>query len=233
VFKFTSSKFTNRFCFQLESSFHFPCLPFLQSNTKNIFVVTSEWDTQIAKQLRQMDSLENDNHDHTFNSRIFSTEVGMRPAEPCSISVVATHQLLTNLYEYIAVVILSDDRFRLATGSVVTEQDLQVLEKCNKLNVDALTEIVGANRFGGILDKKFGAEFELRKAGDVWADHVLENTRAYMMTFVYIFITVISGFPIFHLISHLSGLSSSSEWTYLSESESVVLVMLLFVNLNV
>jgi len=191
------------------------CSNLLQSNTKNIFVVTSEWDTQIAKQLRLMDSLENDNHDHSFNSRIFSTEVGMRPAEPCSISVVATHQLLTNLYEYIAVIILSDDRFRLATGSVVTEQDLQVLEKCNKLNVDALTEIVGANRFGGILEKKFGTEFELRKAGDLWADHVLENVRAYIMTFVYIFVTVISGFPIFHLISYISGMSSSSDWNYL------------------
>ncbi len=42
-----------------------------------------------GKQLRSMYS------DDLLSSRIFSTEVGVRPAEPCSVSVVATHQLLT------------------------------------------------------------------------------------------------------------------------------------------
>ena len=149
-----------------------------KSATKNIFVVTSEWDTQIAKQLRIMDALDDTRDDHIFNSRVFSTEVGIRPAEPCSLTVAATHQLLTNLFEYIAVVILSDRRFRRVTGSVISERDLQVLEKCNKLNVDALTEIVGANRFGGILEKEHGTESELRAAGNVWADHILENVAA-------------------------------------------------------
>ena len=188
-----------------------------QSATKNIFVVTSEWDTQIAKQLRIMDALDDARDDHIFNSRVFSTEVGIRPAEPCSLTVAATHQLLTNLFEYIVVVILSDRRFRRITGSVISEQDLQVLEKCNKLNVDALTEIVGANRFGGILEKDHGTEYELRAAGNVWADHILENAKAYIMTFMYIFVTVISGFPLFHAISYGAGLDSSNSWTYLSK----------------
>ena len=159
--------------------------------------------------------------DHIFNSRIFSTEVGMRPAEPCSVSVVATHQLLTNLFEYITVVILSDQRFRRATGSVISEQDLQVLEKCNMLNIHALTEIVGGRGFDDITERASGTERELRAAGDLWADHILENARAYIMTFIYIFVTVVSGFPLFHAIAYGAGLDSANNWMYLCKCRMV------------
>ena len=49
---------------------------------------------QVGKQLRKMV-----NFGGTWNmeSFIFTTNVGMRPAEPCSISVIATHQLLTQI----------------------------------------------------------------------------------------------------------------------------------------
>jgi hypothetical protein len=178
--------------------------------------VTSEWDTQIGKQLRAMDSLDDEHEDHLFRSRIFSTEVGMRPAEPCSVSVVATHQLLTNLLEYVCVVILSDDRFRRVTAAHVTEEDLLVLEKCNKMNIQALSEIVGVNEYGYKLDQdKFWSETELRAMGDIWANHILEVARAYIMTFVYIFATVISGYPLFYAIAYAAGLDKSNDWIYL------------------
>ena len=45
-------------------------------------------DTQIGKQLRQLNDL---------RGRVFSTEIGLRPAEPCSLSVAATHQMLTQI----------------------------------------------------------------------------------------------------------------------------------------
>jgi hypothetical protein len=73
------------------------CSNLLQSFSSSIFTVSSEWDTQIGKQLRSMYGDKND----LLTSRIFSTEVGVRPAEPCSVSVVATHQLLTNIFEHI------------------------------------------------------------------------------------------------------------------------------------
>jgi hypothetical protein len=34
------------------------------------------------------------------------------PCEPCSVSVAATHQLLTNLFEYMCVIILSNPSYR-------------------------------------------------------------------------------------------------------------------------
>jgi hypothetical protein len=51
----------------------------LQGFTKNLFVITSEWDTQIGKQLRQL-SVPNS---WEFKASIFSTNIGMRPAEVC------------------------------------------------------------------------------------------------------------------------------------------------------
>lgn len=192
------------------------CANLLQSATKNIFVVTSEWDTQIGKQLRQIDELDDGKWDSLFNSRIFSTEIGIRPAEPCSISVVATHQLLTNLFEYICVIVLSENRFRNATGAVITEQDLEVLEKCNRTNIFALSQIVGVTKQGWELDSKLKkVETELRVAGDVWAEHILENAKAYIMTAIYIFGTVIAGYPLFVAIAYGAGMDKSSHWMYL------------------
>jgi hypothetical protein len=192
----------------------------LQSTTRNIFVCTSEWDTQISKQLRAMDDRDDKNtEDQIFNSRTFSTEVGMRPAEPCSVSVAATHQLLTNLFEYICVIILSNPSFRLATAATITEQDLQVLEKCNHENISALCDIISVTTSGEPYG--FGRSQtvkELRAAGDLWADHILENAKAYIMTFVYIFATVVSGYPIVYGIALAAGFDSSSDWAYFGES---------------
>jgi hypothetical protein len=192
---------------------------YLQSSTQNIFVVTSEWDTQIGKQLRMFDRLDGTSEEHLFRSRIFSTEVGMRPAEPCSVTVVATHQLLTNLFEYICAVILSDERFRRVTCAHITEEHLHVLEKCNQMNILALSQIVGANELGGKLNQNAcKIEAELRATGDVWAEHVLEVARAYIMTFIYIFVTVISGYPLCYAIAHAAGLKKSNDWIYLGKT---------------
>ena len=102
------------------------CSNLLQSFSSNIFVVTSEWDTQVGKQLRSMYS------DDLLSSRIFSTGCGVRPAEPCSVSVAATHQLLTNIFQHICVSIISEPAFRHVSGAVITELDLQILERCNQ-----------------------------------------------------------------------------------------------------
>lgn len=190
-----------------------------QSTTRNIFVCTSEWDTQIAKQLRAMDDGDDKNEDQIFNSRTFSTEVGMRPAEPCSVSVAATHQLLTNLFEYICVIILSNPSYRRTTAATISEQDLQVLEKCNEENISALCDIISVTPSGE--PYAFGQTQtvkELRAAGNLWADHILENAKAYIMTFFYIFATVVSGYPIVFGIAVAAGFDSSSDWAYFGES---------------
>lgn len=172
-----------------------------------------------------MDELDDSTDDSIFRSRIFSTEVGLRPAEPCSVSVAATHQLLTNLFEYICVVILSDHRFRRMTAAVITETDLQVLEKCNRLNIDALCEITNANTLGEPFDgNPTSTEVDLRAAGDLWAEHILENAKAYIMTFLYIVGTVTAGYPLIYGIAVGAGLNPASKWTYFGKYSGLATV---------
>ena len=179
------------------------CSNLLQSFSSSIFAVCSEWDTQVGKQLRSIYSGGLD----LLTSRIFSTEVGVRPAEPCSISVVATHQLLTNIFEHICMTILADPNFRYVTGSIINERDLQTLERLNVDNIKALERIVGVDRKGTKLhDKLLHKEAELRAAGDVWSEHILENAKAYIMTFIYIVVTVTIGRPLISGIAEAAGL---------------------------
>jgi hypothetical protein len=141
-----------------------------------------------------------------FGSRVFTTDIGVRPAEPCSLSVAATHQLLTQIFEYICLVILSDQAYRDVTGAVITEPDLRVLERCNQDNILALERIVGRNIAGK--EHPTEAQKELKEAGDLWADHVLENARAFIMSLIYVVGTVTSGYPLITGIAIAAGLGS-------------------------
>lgn len=193
------------------------CSSLFQSSTRNIFVVASEWDTQIGKQLRAMNkSDENVDLKFLFDSRIFTTDVGIRTAEPCSLSIVAMHVLLTKIFQHISIVILSTDSLRQFSGAVITQQDLEILERCNTSNIRALMDIVGADEKGVPLkDDVPCKERELRAAGDIWSEHILENVRAYVMSFIYIVATVVSGYPIVSGIALGAGLSSESRIIYL------------------
>lgn len=65
------------------------CSNLLRGWTSHIFAITSEWDTQVARAVRGGSALQSEN--------IFSTFAGFRPAEPCSLSLVAMHHLLSHL----------------------------------------------------------------------------------------------------------------------------------------
>jgi len=170
------------------------CSNLLQSATENIFAVTSEWDTQIGKQLRGM---YDERNTLAYNSRIFTTGVGFAPAEPCSLSVAATQQLLTNIFQHICLVAISTPRHRHVTGATITIRDLQILERCNRDAIAALEEIVEVDVFGfPIEDSEVDKSIELRAVGDFWSRHVLENARAYILSFIYIMFTVTTGWPL-------------------------------------
>ena len=178
------------------------CSNLMKAKTNKIFVVASEWDTQVGKQLRKLSAGVG-----TFDSRIFSTDVGVRPAEPCTISVVATQNLLTLIFEHICLVILSDKQFRFATGARITDSDLSQLERCNQDNLRALEGLVGYNAAGKPLNPKGrGAKHaELRAAGAYWSLHVLEGVYAWIMSAVYVFGTVTAGYPAVTGIATVAG----------------------------
>jgi hypothetical protein len=78
-------------------------------------------------------------------SHIFSTDKGLRPAEPCTISVATTQQLLTLIFEHIFLTILRKKQYRHWIAAVMTESDLLVLECCNQGSIRALENIVGVD----------------------------------------------------------------------------------------
>jgi hypothetical protein len=182
----------------------------LQSVTRDIFAVCSEWDTQIGKQLRKM----SDDGADRFSSRIFSTDIGVRVAEPCSLSVAATHQLLTQIFEHISLIVLSNQHFRHLSEAVITEKDLAILERCNQDNILALEQIVGKPHKDG--HGTTDTERELREAGDLWANHILENVRAYILSIIYIVGTVTAGYPLISGIATSAGLNAGSSFFYLT-----------------
>jgi hypothetical protein len=139
----------------------------------------------------------------------------VRPAEPCSVSVAATHQLLTQILELTCFTVISSLKFRIASGAVITRKDLGILERCNIDNISALQEIVSVDVLGKPLDKADRRiSRDLRNAGGLWSKHVLENAKAYIMSVVYIIVTVTSGFPLVSALAILAGADGLKEWVF-------------------
>ena len=145
-----------------------------------------QWDTQVGKQLRQMPC-------KMFECRTFTTDVGIRPAEPCSVSVVATHYLLTLILEHILVAVLNDPHLGAVCQISIEGDTLSELETCNQGSIIALEGIVGYDREGKRITSD--TEATLRGKGGLWADHVLEAPRSWIMIAVYIMVTVTLGYP--------------------------------------
>ena len=90
---------------------------------------------------------------------------------------------------------------------VITERDLQTLERCNRENIRTLERLVGIDRKGMEMHELLrNTEEELRDAGDLWSEHILENAKAYIMSFIYIVVTVTIGFPLISGIAYAAGL---------------------------
>ena len=78
--------------------------------TPFIFAVTSDLDTQVARAVREGSRLRDGDGGLQLESQfVFTTFAGFRPAEACSISLVAMHQLLTQV---------SGDEMRHAAGRI-------------------------------------------------------------------------------------------------------------------
>ena len=175
----------------------------MKAKTDKIFVVASEWDTQIGKQLRKLSSGVG-----KFDSRIFSTDCGVRPAEPCTISVVATQNLLTLIFEHICLVILSDKQLRHVTGANIKDSDLSQLERCNQDNLRALEGLVGFNAAGKALNpRECGAGCGAACGWRALVKHVLEGVNAWVLSAIYIVGTVTAGYPLVTGVATVAGLS--------------------------
>eukprot|EP00523_Entomoneis_sp_CCMP467_P014427 CAMPEP_0168768872 /NCGR_PEP_ID=MMETSP0725-20121227/2106_1 /TAXON_ID=265536 /ORGANISM="Amphiprora sp., Strain CCMP467" /LENGTH=1423 /DNA_ID=CAMNT_0008818255 /DNA_START=10 /DNA_END=4281 /DNA_ORIENTATION=- len=180
----------------------------LQSVTQNLFLVTSEWDTQVGKRLLDMShDGQHFGHRGRSQSRIFTTNIGLRTAEPCTISVAATHEMLTQIFLYICASILESPELTAAARATVTQKDLAILTSCGKASIEDLGAIVGER---GTTESR--TERNLRGSGKLWSRHVLENCKAMILSFVYVVVTVTTGFPVITALHH--AVNGSDEILY-------------------
>ena len=166
----------------------------LKGFTSSLFVVTSEWDTQIARSVRagRPGAIGNK---FQLNSYVFVTFVGCRPAEPVSLTAVATHQLLTQVLFYLmyAIRYQQPNKPRLG-GSTYTLQEVQELEGLNIDCVDTLEQLTRPaveNETGRLVNAK--CRRRLLKQGRYWAMHILEGPVVWILSMIYIVVTVTVG----------------------------------------
>jgi len=170
------------------------CANLLAAFTTDIFAVTSDWDTQVAAAVRGHNMPGRGSW--SFSSYVFTTFAGSRPADPCSLSVAATHQLLSQLLLY---VMYYFPYFMPAEtglgGSRYFREEVQELSELNRSHLASIREIVGRPPMLGNRkqspDTAIGAS--LRGQGRQWAQHVLEAPWSWIISFCYIVATVTYG----------------------------------------
>ena len=160
----------------------------LKGYTSNLFVVTSEWDTQIARSVRAgvPGRCGNARGFHSsLHSYVFTTFCGCRPAEPVSLTVVATHQLLTQILLYVMYSVrFHHPKYPELGGSSFTLQEVRELEG---LNTDGIADLEA------IVTQDSAVRRQLLEQGRAWSRHILEGPITWIMSAVYVVATVVSG----------------------------------------
>ena len=161
----------------------------LKGYTPNLFVVTSEWDTQIARSVRAGRPGQVGNR-FKLTSYVFTTFTGCRPAEPVSLTAVAMHQLLTQVLFYIMYSIRYhfDGQYPTLGGSTYSLQEVQELEGLNIDGLQVLEALV--NPSGG---QDAPCRKNLLEQGRRWSQHILEGPIVWILSAIYIAATVIAG----------------------------------------
>ena len=190
------------------------CCSLLSAYTKSIFVVTSEIDTQAARAVRavtgdlppasrrssvrsgrgglsDLGSTEEEEMVELNSLFVFCTHAGFRPAEPCSLSVVATHHLLTQLLLFLMGYLSHFEHGEANVsicGSSYSFMDVRELAMINRKQAAAAAQIIGESALGDTPSSAL-----LRRHGRRWAQHVLEGPRSWILSLAYIAITVVLG----------------------------------------
>ena len=158
----------------------------LKAVTSELFTVTSEWDTQVARAVREGGgSLHGKKN--IFGLYNFSTFAGFRPAEPSTVSLVATHTLLTHLLAFT----MNHHSANKAGGSSYELQEVQELNGFHDHHIQAVCAILGRDTEGRAAPTD--ASVTMRRQGRRWAQHILEGPITWIISALYIAITVITG----------------------------------------
>lgn len=152
--------------------------------------------------------LYNGGYSHNGLSRIFVNGSGRRTAEPCTATVAAAGQTLTELLFYLARQMRSNFPHSRPFGMSLTEESLMILAmmKNDFINKNVL-QIVGTTARGESIKSKVNKQ--LIQSGRQWGNHITETPLAWAIHALYILISVGWAIPFGYtipLIKTLSGL---------------------------
>jgi len=163
------------------------CSNLLKAFSPNLFVVTSEWDTQVARSVRA--GVPGKPQSFKLASYVFTNFCGCRPAEACSLTVVATHTLLTQiLYHLMYSVRHYDHAIPNLGGSTFIKEEVRELEALGQDSLKTIDALVH-----GTDEEGRRAREDLLRQGTRWAQHVLESPIAWILGALYILVTVTLG----------------------------------------
>jgi len=164
------------------------CSYLLKAFTPNLFVVTSEWDTQVARSVRA--GRPGRPESFKLASYVFTTFCGSRPAEPCSLTVAATQQLLTQILLHLMYCVVHYEQGRPELGGSKFDkeevQELEALDQDSLLTIDSLVKGSGDGDDACVRG-------DLIRQGRRWAQHILEGPISWIVSAMYIAVTVIIG----------------------------------------
>ena len=92
---------------------------------------------------------------------------------------------------------------------------------------------MGVDRHGNVVHEARSRSMrELRDAGDLWSEHILENAKAYIMSFVYIVVTVTTGYSLLAGIAYACGLSDELAFHFIRFLDSLIYFYLPQINVT-
>ena len=187
------------------------CCSLFRGYTSDIFLVTSELDTQAARAVRAATNRDGgggggggrDGFVDLTSQFVFSTHVGFRPAEACTVSVAAMHHLLSHLLIFLMGYLSHFEHGRESEASICGYdfEEVRELATIARVQSAALSGIVGHRRLGDT-----PASAALRRQGHRWAQHVLEGPLSWVLSVLYIAATVLlATTPLGALAAALTG----------------------------
>lgn len=180
------------------------CANLLRAFTPHLFSLSSHWDTQLARVVRAAQLPKLTRWSISFSSYTFVTHTAHSSAEPCSLTVAATHQLLTQLLialmHYAQHKAAADckssseaaqDAMKTSTacrcgGANFYAEDVEELSRLNSASIEAIGVIVGEPR------RPTATSTALHAQGRRWALYILESPFSWICSALYILATVIA-----------------------------------------
>ncbi|EKX36351.1 hypothetical protein GUITHDRAFT_155261 [Guillardia theta CCMP2712] len=173
-----------------------------------VFVLTGSVDSKMSAAVGQHAYI-----GAPWTGRVWTTYAGWRPSEALTVSTVAAHHVLTELLLYLAEHVVCDEdvQFIKAAGNRFRKEDVKDLYRLNRdCCVKAIPNILGCDLNGGKMPS--ATHEKLVRKGRFWALHVLEGPYSWCLSAMYIFGTVVSGYPIFTGIMRGVTHDTGPEW---------------------